>query len=88
MLKKNNLLFGILAALIFPAIAWLIAGLLTNNVYLINKPAMPYFAAIALNLILIRISFTKGAGKTARGIMLTTFAIMALVFILKIHPIR
>ncbi|HAL83638.1 MAG TPA: hypothetical protein DCO83_16540 [Mucilaginibacter sp.] len=88
MLKKNNLLFGVLAALIFPTIAWLIAGLLANNVYLINKPAMPYFVAIALNLVLIRISFTKGADKTARGTMLTTFAVMVLVFILKTHPIR
>ncbi|MFI5139935.1 MAG: hypothetical protein ACHQIM_19095 [Sphingobacteriales bacterium] len=88
MLNKNNLLTGILAALIFPAIAWLIAGLLANTVYLINKPAIPYFAAIALNLILIRISFTRGADKTARGIMLITFVVMVLVFILKIHPIR
>jgi hypothetical protein len=88
MLKKNNLLFGILIALIFPAIAWLIAGLLANNIYIINKPAMPYFVAIALNLVLMRISFSKGADKTARGVILTTFVVMALIFILKIHPIR
>jgi len=49
---------------------------------------MPYFVAIGLNLVLMRISFTKGADKTARGIILVTFVVMALIFILKIHPIR
>lgn len=88
MLNKNNMLTGILAALIFPAIACLAAGMLKNNYYLINKPALPYFTAIALNLILLRISYKKGADKTVTGIMLTTFVFMILIFILKIQPIR
>jgi hypothetical protein len=62
--------------------------LLKNNTYLINRPAVPYFVAIALNLLLIRFSLKKGNDHTGRGIMLTTFVFMVLLFIFKIHPIR
>jgi hypothetical protein len=88
MLKKDSMPAGVLAALIFPVIAFVIASLLKNNVDIINRPGLPYFIAIALNLILIRISFKKGLDHTAKGIMLATFACMLLIFIFKIHPIR
>ncbi len=82
------MLTGILAALIFPAIASVAAYSLKNNFYLINKPALPYFIAIALNLVLLRVSYKKEADKTVRGVMLATFVFMVLIFIFKIHPIR
>jgi uncharacterized protein YacL len=88
MLKKNSMLAGVLAALIFPVIAFVISFLLKNNVDIINRPGLPYFIAIALNLVLIRISFKKGLDHTAKGIMLATFVSMLLIFIFKIHPIR
>ena len=88
MLKKNSMAAGVLAAWVFPAIAFAIASLLKNNVDIINRPALPYFIAIALNLILVRISFKKGLDHTAKGIMLATFVCMLLIFIFKIHPIR
>ncbi|WP_428327587.1 hypothetical protein [Mucilaginibacter sp.] len=88
MLNKNNLFTGVLAALIFPAIACLVAFLLRTNVDIINRPALPYLVAIALNLILVRIGQKKGLDQTIRGIMLATFAIMLVIFLLKVHPIR
>jgi len=88
MLNKNSLPAGILVALIGPAFAIVAAYLLKNNSYIINKPALPYFIAIALNLVLIRFFSKKAADKTIRGIMLATFAFMVLIFIFKIHPIR
>ena len=88
MLNKNSLPAGILAALIFPAFAFIVAYLLKNNSYIVNKPALPYFIAIALNLVLIRFFSKKAADKTIRGIMLATFVFMLLIFIFKIHPIR
>jgi len=88
MLQKNSLATGILLALIFPAIAFLVSYLLKNNVDIINRPALPYFIAIALNLVLLRICYKKGADKTVRGIMLSTFVFMALVFIFKVNPLR
>jgi hypothetical protein len=88
MLKKNSMATGVLAALIFPATAFVMAFLLKNNVDIINRPALPYFIAIALNLILLRVSFKKGLDHTAKGIMLATFVCMLLIFIFKIHPIR
>jgi hypothetical protein len=85
MLNKNSFITGILAALIFPAIALAVAYLLKTNVDIINRPALPYFIAIALNLIMIRIILKKELDQTARGIMLATFIIMLLVFLFKVH---
>jgi len=76
---------GILAALIFPAFAFAAEYLLRNNSLIINKPAIPYLAAIMLNLILIRVCVTKNLDKTSRGIMLATFAFMLLLFKIKMH---
>ena len=88
MLNKNSMLTGILAALIFPGLAFVTSYLLKNNFYIINKPAVPYFIAIGINLVLIRICLKKDMDKTGRGIMLATFISMLLIFIFKFHPIR
>jgi hypothetical protein len=88
MLKKNNLFPGILAALIFPALAWVAEYLLKTNAYILNKPAVPYFVAIGLNLILLRYSFKREMDQTGRGIILATFVCMILVLLFKIHPTR
>jgi hypothetical protein len=87
MMEKDSIILGILIGLVFPAIAGLIEFALKTNVYLINRPAVPYFIAIALNLILLRIFLKRDAGKTLRGIMLVTF-IFLLVIIFKVHPLR
>ena len=88
MLNKNNMLAGFLIALIFPVIAFLTAYLLKYNAKIINRPALPYFIAIALNLILLRFQLKKELNQTGKGIMLATFIFMLIVFIFKIHPIR
>jgi len=85
MLNKNSFLTGILLALIFPAIAWITAYYLKTNIYIINRPAVPYFIAIALNLIMIRFTLKKDLDKTGRGIMLATFALMIAIFMFKVH---
>lgn len=87
MLNKNSLLTGILIALIFPAGALVAAYFLKDNFYLFNKPALPYLAAIALNLILMRILAKKDRIKTVKGIMIATFIFMAVMFIFRL-PIR
>jgi hypothetical protein len=88
MLKKNSLPAGILIALIFPAISIVAAYWLKTNIYLMNKPALPYFIAIGLNLILLRICFKKDLDKTGRGITLATFVFMVLIFVFKLHHVR
>jgi predicted neutral ceramidase superfamily lipid hydrolase len=87
MRKINNVIYGVLIGSIFPVIALLVEFLLGTNTYLINRPAVPYFVAIALNLILLRIFLKRDVGKTLRGIMLVTFIVMVIV-LLKIHPLR
>jgi hypothetical protein len=85
MLKKNSLPAGILVALVFPAIAIVVAYLLRNNSGVITRPALPHLTAVALNLILLRIAYKKGADKAVRGIMLATFLVMVLVFTFVTH---
>lgn len=85
MLSKNSFITGILAALIFPAIASGVAYLLRTDIDIINRPALPYFMAIFLNLVMLRFMLKKDLDKTGRGVMLGTFIIMLLVFIFKTH---
>ena len=83
---QNTMLMGILLALPFPFIAWVAAYLLRNNAdIIINKPALPYIIAIALNLLLLRFVIKKDLDKTARGIMLATFVIMIALFMFKVR---
>ncbi len=85
MQNTNNIITGFFAALVFPAIAMAISYLLRYNTDIVNRPALPYLLAIALNLIAMRILFRKGFDQTARGIMIANFVIMILVFLFKVH---
>jgi hypothetical protein len=85
MLNKNSMLVGVLVALVFPLLAWVIAGLLKYNAFIINKPALPYFVAIAFNLFILKYLTKNGLNKTASGLIVASFTVMALIFILKIQ---
>jgi hypothetical protein len=86
-LKKDSITTGILLALIFPAAAFVAGYLLRNNIYIINKPALPFLAAFALNLISMRLLAKKGMVKMVRGIIIATFVIMVLLFVFKLRLI-
>ncbi len=88
MLNKNSIPTGILVALIFPAIAFITEYFLKSNSYILNRPAVPYFIAIALNLLVLRFCLKKELAETVKGVIVTTFLFMVLLFIFKIHPIR
>jgi hypothetical protein len=88
MWNKNNFFTGVVAGLDFPAIAALAAYLLRYNVDIINRPALPYFIAVGINLILIRVGLKKGFDESGKGVMLTTFVCMLLVLFFKMHPGR
>lgn len=84
MLNKNSIPTGILSSLIFPLIAFAVKYLIKSNMYLLNKPAFPYFAAIAVNLIVIRICFKNDLDKSGRGVMLGSFIVLLAVLIFKL----
>jgi len=88
MLNKNSIAAGVLMAVVFPAASFVAAYLLKDNLYLMNKPVLPYLVAIALNLILMQICAKKEWVNTVKGIMLTTFTFMLLVLLVIIHVIR
>ena len=79
---------GILFALVFPALATVSGYLLKGNAYIMSRPFLPCFVAIALNLVLLRILFKAGSEKTARGVILVSFVYLLLFFVFKIHPAK
>ena len=84
MLKKNNIAIGLFAGLIVPGITWLIFGyILKNQAVILNKPAIPYLLAIALNLFAIKYLFKTGKDQTGMGMILCTFVVMILAFLLQ-----
>jgi len=84
MLKRNNFIIGLLAGLVLPALAWFFFGCLFPAWVFMDKPLIPYFVAIGLNLLFIRLCYTKDAGNTATGVMIATFIIMLVLFAYKI----
>jgi len=88
MLKINNMLAGVLFALVFPVLATVSGYFLKDNAYIINRPFLPCIIAIALNLVVLRIFFKAGADKTARGVIMVSFVYLLLFFVFKIHPAK
>jgi len=88
MFNKNSYLAGILIALVFPAVSLVAAYFLRDYTLLLNKPALPYLVAIALNIILMRLSGAKDQDKTVKGMMIVTFVFMLVMFYFKLHHIR
>ncbi|HZY38502.1 MAG TPA: hypothetical protein VFE53_17710 [Mucilaginibacter sp.] len=86
MLPKNSFLTGILLAIPLPAAAFVIATyVLQNYTLILNKPALPYLVAIALNLIMMRLFGAEGMAKTVKGIIIATFLITIALFIFKLR---
>jgi len=85
MLTKNSYVTGFLAALIFPAIACGADYYFRYTAEVINRPALPYLVAVALNLLAMRFIFKYDYDKTGKAMMATTFIVMITVFIVKGH---
>lgn len=85
MFKKDSILLGLLIALVCPALAYGVSWVLRNSVFIINQPAVPYFAAFALNLLLMRWLNRKGKMETMKGVIITTFLILIVLFIIKLR---
>ena len=84
MLNKNHIALGFVAALFFPAIAWVIDVVVLKYTPDV-KQGIPYLAAVAFNLFLIRYFFKNGQDQTGIGAIICTFIVMALVFLFKMN---
>ncbi len=82
---KNSVLSGFLIGMLPPALAWLFFNVIYTNVVILNKPTMPYFIALGINLVIIRICNKKNTDDTGKGVMMATFLSMLLLFIFKIR---
>lgn len=84
MFNRNNTLLGIFLGCLPPFLLWLIFVIfLKNDALIMNKPAIPYLIAIALDLIMLRYYARKHFDLTSRGIIIATFACMLLIAIFK-----
>jgi hypothetical protein len=89
MFKSNSITRGIIYGLILPVISlFVFLFLLKGNFLILNKPGVPYLAAIGLNMLIARFCSKKGMDKTTIGIVLVSFIFMLAVFIFKLQPIR
>ena len=82
MLNKNHIAIGFVAALFFPAMAWVIDVVVLKYTPDV-KQGIPYLAAVAFNLFLIRYFFKNDQDQTGIGAIICTFIVMALVFLFK-----
>ena len=87
--KKDTLLVGILMGIIFPAIFFLVLNLLDMgvvqlfNTHMLAKQEYLYLLSIAINLFAIKYYFVNLQNdKTGRGILLVTFALAIIYFVL------
>ena len=86
MFKKDTVGLGLFIGAVLPALSWFVFDyILRNDAIIMNKPGVPYLIAALLNLVLMRYLLKVDKDNTAKGIMMTTFAFMLIVFIFKIH---
>jgi hypothetical protein len=89
MLKNNNLITGLLGGAILPGVSlFVFLYLLKGDFLILNKPGLPYLIAIVINMFIIRYCFKVDKANIATGMILVTFVFTALVFLLKLIPIR
>ncbi|QQL48335.1 hypothetical protein [Mucilaginibacter ginkgonis] len=79
MFKFNNFYLGLLVGAIFPVLSWLTFHVWYSTLVFMNKPVIPYFTAILINLVLIRTYHKNGAEKTTRGVMLVSFIFLLMI---------
>lgn len=84
MSKKVQFVTGLLSGCVFPAIMWLIFGVLCPKLVLLNKPAIPYLVSVCVNLFMMRYFVSKGKQTAAYGVMIPAFIIMIALFKLKV----
>jgi hypothetical protein len=81
MLKKNNMITGLVTGLVLPGATWFIFGYLLKNHFIIrDKPLIPDLVALGLNLLAIKILFKRGADQTGSGMILSTLAAMLVCY--------
>lgn len=89
MLNKNSVLTGSVIGALLPALSLFIFLYILKGQYVyMNKPGIPYFTAICLNLFITRYYFKKGLDKTGTGIAVISFIFMLAIFVFKLQPIR
>jgi len=80
MLKKDNLLWGLVLGIVFPGTAFFLISQGMGDI-VNDNPYSLYALAALLNLLILRYYYHFRLTKTAQGVILTTFIIaMVLAF--------
>ncbi|MFM6954908.1 MAG: hypothetical protein ACKOWL_07970 [Sphingobacteriaceae bacterium] len=82
MFNKDSSLLGALYGVFLPALVAAGQFLLYHSFSLQRNNVVYYFAAIALNLVVIRFAYTYKLERMARGLMASSFVVSLLIFYL------
>lgn len=83
MLKKNNLLLGVLLGAVAPLIALLFTEFTSLGQRFADKPLTLYAIGGAVNLLLVRYYYKQQTSRTGGGVMGITFVGLILLLYLK-----
>ncbi|MFM6975469.1 MAG: hypothetical protein ACKOW2_01285 [Sphingobacteriaceae bacterium] len=82
--KKDHFLFGLLAGLLLPALAWVYESLISNDLSHAHRTKIIYLVSLVLNLILVRVAYRAGLEQTGRGLMFISFLSAIVLFYFKV----
>ena len=83
MSKKVQFVTGLLSGSVFPGIMWLFFNVWFKNAVLLNKPAIPYLASVAINLFILRYFIRNEKETAGYGVIVPTLVVMVAIFKLK-----
>ena len=81
---KNNVVVGVLVGLILPSLAYFFSEIIFKQEIVAGKPGVPYLIAVGINLILLKYIYRADADKAGKGLLIITFIVFLLTFLLKI----
>ena len=84
MSKKVQFVTGLLSGIITPAIMMLIFGVFFKSMVLFDKPALPYWVSIAINLIIVRYFIRNSKELAGYVVLAITFILMIAMFMFKV----
>jgi len=84
MSNKVQYVTGLLSGLVFPALMWLIFGVFFKSLVIFDKPALPYWVSIAVNLIIVRYFIRNSKELAAYVVLIVTFVLMIAMFMFKV----
>lgn len=83
--KKDSVWLGLIAGLVFPGLAYLLAELIKKNLTFLGKNDLIYIGCVAINMLLLKYAYKKDMEITGKGIISATFICAFIFFFYKFN---